>query len=74
MHQEEKENTKKKKQSKQHGVLSNRNFIMQIFNLSSLIYAVKSKLWQKLPQSMNELLHGTYLPFISESKQEKTSM
>ena len=55
----QKGNRSKKQQSKQHGVTSNRNLIMQIFNRSPLfmakICAVSSKLWQKLPQSMNEL-------------------
>ena len=35
------------------------------------IHAVSSQLWQKLPQSMNELLGHKHYLFISESKQEK---
>ena len=62
VHQEEKETT-----NKQPRVTNNRNFIMQMFNSSSLtvmnkIHAVSSKLWQDLPQPINELFSTTKLP------------
>ena len=52
---------------------NDRNFIMQMFKLSSLTvitksHAVSSELWQELPQSINELFrHKHYLLYQKES-------